>query len=101
VGGLEPAPYVAGVRFLLYTSHGLVDAGLPSWSALCERLRLMARQPVGVSGVYVLVFDAETDRYLGRRDIVLFEAEPDRYLGRREIVVDDGELVLVSPAVNS
>jgi hypothetical protein len=88
------------VRFLLYSSRGLVDAGLPTWSALCERLRLMARQPVGVSGVYVLVFDAETDRYLGRRDIVAFDTETDRYLGRRDIVVDNGELVLVSPAVS-
>jgi hypothetical protein len=69
---------------LLYSSHGLVDAGLPSVSAVCERLGLMSRKPGDKSGVYVLVYDAETDRYLGRRDIV----------------VDDGELVLVSPAVS-
>jgi hypothetical protein len=79
------APYVEGVRFMLYRSQGLVDANLPSLSALRERLRLMAGQPVGMSGVYVLVFDVETDRYLGRRDIL----------------VDDGELVLVSPAVGA
>jgi hypothetical protein len=79
----ELAPYVEGVRVLLYCSQGLVDANLPSMSALRERLRLMARQPLGMSGVHILVFDAETDRYLGRRDIV----------------VDEGELVLVSPAV--
>jgi hypothetical protein len=76
----EPAAYVEGVRYLLYRSHGLVDANLPSLSALQERLRLMARQPLGMSNVHVLMFDDETDRYLGRRDIV----------------VDDGELVLVS-----
>jgi hypothetical protein len=46
-------------------------------------LLLMAHEPVEMSGVHVLVFDAETDRYMGRRDIVL----------------DDGEPVLVSPAV--
>ncbi|HWE12558.1 MAG TPA: hypothetical protein VG365_03550 [Solirubrobacteraceae bacterium] len=71
------------MRFLLYSSHGLVDANLPNLSALHERLRQMNRQPVGMSGVHVLVFDAETDRYLYRRDIL----------------VDDGEPVLVSPAV--
>jgi hypothetical protein len=72
-----------GVRYLLYSSYGLVDANLPNLSALHERLRRMARQPVGMSGVHVLVYDAETDRYLGRRDII----------------VDNGEPVLVSPAV--
>jgi hypothetical protein len=79
--GLEP--YVQGVRFLLYSSRGLVDADLPGEAALRERLRQMAGQPGGLSGVYVLVFDAATDRYLGRCDIV----------------VDDGEPVLVGPAV--
>jgi hypothetical protein len=68
---------------LLYGSTGLIDANLPSLSALRGRLRLMAGQQVGMFGVHVLVFDAETDRYLGRRDIV----------------IDDGEPVLVSPAV--
>jgi hypothetical protein len=79
----ELASYVEGVRFLLYSSYGLVDANLSSFSALRERLRLMTRQPVGMSGVHVLVFDAETDRYLGRRDII----------------IDDGEPVLVRPVV--
>lgn len=72
------------MRFLLYRSHELVDAGLPSLPALRERLRLMAEEPVGMSGVYVLIFDTETDRYLGRR----------------EILVDNGEPVLVDPTVD-
>ncbi|HWD73733.1 MAG TPA: hypothetical protein VG371_01255 [Solirubrobacteraceae bacterium] len=71
------------MRFLLYSSRGLVDADLPGEAALRERLRQMAGQPGGLSGVYVLVFDTGTDRYLGRCDIV----------------VDDGEPVLVGPAV--
>lgn len=68
---------------MLYASHGLVDANIPTWSALHERLRLMAGQPAVTSGVHVLIFDAGTNRYLGRRDIVL----------------DDGEPMLVNPAV--
>lgn len=44
----------------------------------------MAEEPVGMSGVYVLIFDTETDRYLGRR----------------EILVDNGEPVLVDPTVD-
>jgi hypothetical protein len=68
---------------LLYSSRGLIDADLPSFLALRERLRQMARQPAGLSGVYVLVFDTATDRYLGRCDIV----------------VDEGEPVLVGPAI--
>ena len=69
------------MRFLLYSSQGLVDANLPSLAALQERLRRMTRKPVGMLGVHVLIYDTETDRYLGRR----------------EIVIDHGEPVLVSP----
>jgi hypothetical protein len=71
------------MRFLLYGSRGLIDANLPGLSAVRDRLRLIDRDPAGASGMHVLVFDAETDGYLGRRDILL----------------DGDEPVLVSPAL--
>jgi hypothetical protein len=72
------------VRFLLYSNRGLLDADLPSLSALRERLRQMAGRPGGLSGAYALAFDRKTDRYMGRCDIF----------------VEDGEPLLVGPPVS-
>jgi hypothetical protein len=64
------------VRFVLYGGHGLIDADLPGLPALRERLAQMVRRPGGLSGVFVLVFDTETDRYLGRCDILVDDGKP-------------------------
>lgn len=71
------------MRFLIYSGNGLVDANLHNVPALHGRLRLMARRRREMAGAHVLVFHTETDRYLGRRDII----------------IDDGEPVLVCPEV--
>jgi hypothetical protein len=69
------------VQLLLYASHGLIDANLPSFAALHERLRLkLAGQPSGMSNLYVLVFD-----------------DDGRFRGRRDVMVQDGRPLLVPP----
>jgi hypothetical protein len=65
------------MRFLLYACRGLIDANISSLAALLARLRLeVAGRPAGVSDLWVLVFDPDDGRYLGRLNVLVEDGRP-------------------------